>query len=107
MSNIARGNEEIFEYNFEDAKGIENFIDIPDKKYDENNDGLDYVSLRPEQAFEVFSGKIFGTTTLDYSYADLVERKVESPFQRFARLRAEINDLEKDLSLMQSTVCKM
>jgi hypothetical protein len=38
----------------------------------------------------------------EYSLADQIERRVESPLQKFARLRAEIAELESDLDVVTS-----
>lgn len=58
-------------------------------------------SLHPERAFEVFGGKTYlGAPAEHFSLADSVERRVESPLQRFARLRGELDDLSKDLDEM-------
>lgn len=36
----------------------------------------------------------------DYSIVDNVEKRVESPFQRYARLRAEVQELQSDVQIM-------
>ena len=36
----------------------------------------------------------------EYSIADRVERRVESPLQRFVRLRQEMAELKSDLDIM-------
>ena len=40
---------------------------------------------------------ILGT---EYSIADNIEKRVESPFQRFARLRSEVQELQNDVQIM-------
>ena len=52
-------------------------------------------SLNPRTAFEVFAGKTYHQQS--YSIADSNERRTESPMQRFARLRGELDDLVGDL----------
>jgi len=53
--------------------------------------------LNARAAFEVFAGKAYHQT---YSLADPIERRVESPLQRFARLRGELDDLVGDLDAL-------
>jgi hypothetical protein len=46
---------------------------------------------------------------IEYSLADTIERRVESPLQRFVRLRQELSELKSDLDVMvyytQSNCC--
>lgn len=58
-------------------------------------------SISSEDAFSVFQGK--GDVYLDstmgvYSLADRIERRAESPMQRYSRLRAELDDLKNELN---------
>jgi hypothetical protein len=66
------------------------------------SDGRGEISttvLSPSDAFEVFSGKVFSALT-EFSQADMVERRAESPIQRLSRLRAELEELKGDLDTM-------
>ena len=56
--------------------------------------------ISPLAAFEVFAGKTFHQQQTSFTLADSVERRAESPMQRFARLRGELDDLSRDLDSM-------
>jgi nuclear migration protein JNM1 len=56
--------------------------------------------ISPLAAFEVFAGKTFHQQQTLFTLADSVERRAESPMQRFARLRGELDDLSRDLDSM-------
>lgn len=73
-------------------------------------------SISASAAFEYFHGKIYESSQrksmfkfklltivglkTEYSLADRVEKRIESPFQRFARLRAEVAELQGDVAVM-------
>jgi hypothetical protein len=57
-------------------------------------------SINPEDAFAVFNGKLFGIAKTEFSIADAIERRTESPLQRYARLRSETDELKVDLDSM-------
>eukprot|EP01036_Dinobryon_divergens_P032556 gene32556-42172_t len=44
-----------------------------------------------------FNGKLFGVGQTEYSLADSIERRVESPLQRYSRLKMELEQLKFDL----------
>jgi hypothetical protein len=48
----------------------------------------------------LFVYDFFKGAKTEYSLADQVERRVESPFQRFTRLRAELQELQADVTVM-------
>mmetsp|Transcript_37403 Transcript_37403/g.38087 ORF Transcript_37403/g.38087 Transcript_37403/m.38087 type:complete len:376 (+) Transcript_37403:119-1246(+) len=102
--------EEIFEYF---GTGEEEKSDFPstntrESKKDygvQDNEGVDVGQINASEAFEVFQGKAFNIPNIDskrvdYSVADKVEQRVESPLQRFTRLRAELTELHNDLNSM-------
>lgn len=65
------------------------------------NEDLNENKLAPDAAFAVFNGKVFHSADVEYySLADSIERRVESPLQRYARLRGELDELKADLDLM-------
>lgn len=104
---IARGNEEIYESDYVESMipaGISCNNETAERSYDLKGDGVEFQSIRPENAFEVFRGKIYGPERVEYSLADAIEKKVESPLQRFARLRAEVEELQSDLEVMNVKV---
>jgi hypothetical protein len=80
---------------------------------------IETKNILAADAFQYFHGKIYGSLSgnrtfrlrfaleftesvagprSEYSMADSVEKRVESPFQRYARLRAEVEELQNDLS---------
>ncbi|KAJ1383201.1 hypothetical protein B484DRAFT_22901, partial [Ochromonadaceae sp. CCMP2298] len=61
---------------------------------------LEEPRLDPEAAFAVFNGRLFSSEAAEYSLADTIERRAESPLQRFARLRGELDALKFDLDGM-------
>jgi hypothetical protein len=63
----------------------------------QENTSLLTSSINPEEAFEIFNGKLFGVARTEYSVADAIERRVESPLQRYSRLRQELDTLTIDL----------
>ncbi len=66
-------------------------------------EGIDSTHIIPSASFEVFQGKIYNIPGNEYTFADSVERRVESPMQRFVRLRAELSELKSDLEHMNSS----
>lgn len=99
-------NEEIFEF----APGSENGRIDEDNSLklvrdnlacrlnekDADHGSITSANLNPSAAFEVFAGKSFFNRS-NYSLADTIEKRTESPLQRFARLRGELDDLQNDL----------
>ena len=102
--------EEVFEWNGtndsrEGIKGneterIEHFRETYRAKLDptdEDNDGIITTNnITPTEAFEVFQGKVFFTRN-EYTLTDSIEQRVETPMQRFTRLRIELESLQSDL----------
>ena len=101
--------EEIFESSGEGSGGIggiDNLNQMRNALVYKNADASGAIStesLQPERAFEVFGGKTYLSNSVQatqFSLADTAERRVESPLQRFARLRGELDDLSRDLDGM-------
>ena len=99
--------EEVFEWNgTSDSNGnesdrIEHFRETLRAKYDptedEDSDGIITTNnITPAEAFEVFQGKVFFTRN-EYTLSDSIEQRVETPMQRFTRLRIELESLQSDL----------
>eukprot|EP01041_Mallomonas_annulata_P009901 gene9901-20594_t len=72
----------------------------------QENQSVDLGNIDAGLAFEVFQGRIFSvpkqqsSNRSEYSIADSVEKRVESPLQRFTRLRSELSELCDDLNSM-------
>jgi hypothetical protein len=101
MKQTAKG-EEIFE---SDAIVGENsrdaFIDaLTYKTQTTDKECFITSNINPEEAFQVFNGKVFEISRNEYSVADSVERRVESPLQRYSRLKSELDELKFDLDSM-------
>lgn len=74
---------------------------IIDRPVGFRNEDVNENKLAPDAAFAVFNGKVFHNPGSEYySLADSIERRVESPLQRYARLRGELDELRADLDLM-------
>lgn len=83
------------------ANQLNQFRDgIIDRPTNYDKEGVVVASVRPEDAFQVFNGKLFNVPRTEYSLADSVERRVESPLQRYSRLRIELDQLKSDLDSM-------
>ena len=66
-----------------------------------NNADIVETRLNADTAFGVFNGKVFHANQVEYySLADAIERRAESPLQRLARLRGELDELKSDLDCM-------
>ena len=103
--------EEVFEWdgtidssegiNRNDVERIEHFRESYRAKLDPTDDDSDdgvitINNITPAEAFEVFQGKVFFTRN-EYTLADSIEQRVETPMQRFTRLRIELESLQSDL----------
>lgn len=104
MSQSSR-EEQIFETPNVDSSSAEHklatykdaMVDRPANNRD-RDEAISEVKLNPEAAFGVFNGKVFSAPKADYfSLADSIERRAESPLQRYARLRGELDELKTDL----------
>jgi cell division septum initiation protein DivIVA len=105
--NIISREEEIFETPSEPSGGNseskltshkESLIDRP---AGHRNEDIIESKLNPDAAYGVFNGRMFQSAGVEYySLADNIERRIESPLQRFARLRGELDELTSDLNLM-------
>ena len=103
--------EEVFEWNDDEElhpgnasknnnDNIDNFREAYRAKVDPNDtqDGfITTTTVSPSDAFEVFQGNVFFTRN-EYTYSDSIEQRVETPMQRFTRLRIELEELQSDLS---------
>ena len=115
----ARGQEIIFESDGANGSTIsKDFVNAPSTLPSALTEGLDSSSLNPGFSFEVFQGKVFQTSRqgfnshvfssvvwftlrcVEYSLADNIERRIESPMQRFTRIRAELSELKSDLDAL-------
>jgi hypothetical protein len=65
-------------------------------------DGLDLEPINAERGFEYFRGKVYldSKQMQIYSVADAIEKRVEAPKQRFARLQQELTQFADDLAKM-------
>jgi hypothetical protein len=65
-------------------------------------DGLDIDSISAQNGFEYFRGKVYldAKQTQIYSVADAIEKRVEAPKQRLARLHQELAEFAADLAKM-------
>lgn len=109
MSQIREG-EEIFEYvgeTCEDDKLEKIQIYRESLKatalVNNDQDGLNHANMTSEQAFEVFRGKYYHSvnTGIDhYALVGSVDRKIETPIEKFARVRSELADLQNDLTAL-------
>lgn len=110
----------------ESMRGVEEIYETPsiaveDEKSDSKNyssrnheildkENIDSRSINPSDAFEIFQGKVFTTNFVvfrtEFSVADNVEQRVESPLQRFTRLRSELAGLQDDLNVMTKNKTK-
>ncbi|GLD99679.1 hypothetical protein PINS_up008405 [Pythium insidiosum] len=88
--------------------------------FDKSNMELDEGTMAPNQAFEVFMGKVYKPAALLPSQTELQApgaavvasagaaskstgaRELESPLQRYTRLVMEVKELENDLSLLSA-----
>ncbi|KAJ0408207.1 hypothetical protein ATCC90586_003315 [Pythium insidiosum] len=84
--------------------------------FDKSNMELDEGTMAPNQAFEVFMGKVYKPPALLPSQTELqapganaavaskptASRDLESPLQRYTRLVMEVKELESDLSLLSA-----
>lgn len=62
------------------------------------NDSITSNSINPEDSFQAFNGKIFGIPSRsEYSIADSLDKRVESPLERFSRIKCELDQLKFDL----------
>ena len=90
---------------FESEPEITTRGDVPfeNKKVEVDNEDIVRTSVDVSDAFEVFSGKLYDHTDtlvhnrIDYSLSGVSERKGESPLERYARLKGEIDQLQNDL----------
>ena len=102
--------EEVFEWNndgdhdpgnsINNTTNIDSFREAYRAKVDPNDtqDGvITTTTVSPAEAFEVFRGKVFFTRN-EYTLSDSIEQRVETPMQRFTRLRIELEELQSDLS---------
>ena len=80
------------------------------------NDGVDEHDVSPSVAFEVFAGKQFFTPSGDTTSTDLSDsvakkkqahsverervRRLESPLERYYRLKREVDELAEDVAVM-------
>mmetsp|Transcript_31798 Transcript_31798/g.53644 ORF Transcript_31798/g.53644 Transcript_31798/m.53644 type:complete len:438 (+) Transcript_31798:76-1389(+) len=75
------------------------------------------TKLNPDRAYGIFNGKIYPPSSVltgpnhelmyehsYYSLADSVERRAESPLQRYTRLRNELDVLKTDLDTMVADI---
>jgi hypothetical protein len=94
VHSVAQGGEEIFEYAGGEEESLISQEKIADRllNYKEllrsktDTDGcINNQTISPLEAFEVFQGKIFSTRT-EYSLADTVEKRAETPMQRLVTL---------------------
>ena len=94
--------EEIFESEPEVTTRGEN-VSLQQGRVEIENEDIVRTSVDVSDAFEVFSGKLYDNTDsvvhnrADYSLVDANEKKSESPLQRYARLKGEIDMLQSDL----------
>ena len=108
MASMHAMQEEVFEWNGtsdskeNDTERIEHFRETHRAKYDptddeDSDDGIITTNnITPAEAFEVFQGKVFFTRN-EYTLSDSIEQRVETPMQRFTRLRIELESLQSDL----------
>eukprot|EP01038_Epipyxis_sp_PR26KG_P014970 gene14970-20139_t len=61
---------------------------------------INTAHLTPEESFQAFNGKLFTLDHQQYSLADALERRIESPLQKYSRLRSEIESFKLDLDNM-------
>ena len=74
---------------------------VIDRPATASREGISEAKLNPDAAFGVFNGKVFGVPAQEtYSLADAIERRAESPLQRYARLKGELDELKFDLDNM-------
>ena len=92
--------EEIFESEPEVTTRGEN-VSLQQGRVEIENEDIVRTSVDVSDAFEVFSGKLYDNTDsvvhnrADYSLVDANEKKSESPLQRYARLKGEIDMLQE------------
>ena len=67
---------------------------------DPDRAGIVRDGLNPRAAFEVFAGKVYFPQQQSFTLADSNEKRVESPVQRFSRLRGELDELVSDLDAL-------
>ena len=107
MSQYHRGHEIIFESSDDNSSGKETVIPQVVRATAAGgpaaSEGIDSAHINPSASFEVFQGKIYNIPGNEYTFADSIERRVESPMQRFVRLRAELSELKSDLEHMKSS----
>lgn len=113
-----RGAEEIFESVGENVHSLTNIRDPPSSQ--PLSTDIATTSVTPSAAFEYFHGQIYDNNLsayenllrdsknkhrgeVSYALADQMEqtRGAESPFQRFARLKSEMEKLNSDLTVMK------
>mmetsp|Transcript_7593 Transcript_7593/g.12787 ORF Transcript_7593/g.12787 Transcript_7593/m.12787 type:complete len:397 (-) Transcript_7593:101-1291(-) len=113
-----RGAEEIFESAGEKDHSLTDVRDTPSKQPISKD--IATSSVTPSAAFDYFHGQIYDNNLsayenllrdsknkhrgeVSYALADQLEmtRGAESPFQRFARLKSEMEQLNSDLTIMK------
>lgn len=105
MSSIV--GEQIFEYDGESINAttppqanLHAFRDALKATTVDNDDSLTSASIDAVNGFEYFSGRLYIGMSNEYSIADRIEQRVESPQQRIQRLRSELAVLVMDLDLI-------
>jgi len=88
-------NEEIFE----SEANIPNLPEYASNVSVPQSEDIDCGSIDAVEAFTIFNGKLYSTSQ-NYSIADSIERRAETPMQRFTRLRAELSELHEDMTAM-------
>jgi hypothetical protein len=107
MSTVSAREEEIFEYNgdegdadstaeqgrrqLETVKGL-----LKATLSGANQQSIMTSSIVPEESFAVFNGKLFFPQQREFA-ANFEHKALESPLQRFARLRTELSELQSEL----------
>ena len=102
--------EQIFEYHGESGADVLPQINVFKeslKASADQDDALSRASINAARGFEYFNGTIYSPPSSEYSLADKIEQRVESPQQRIQRLKTELADLASDLQHMNTEVCSL
>ena len=102
--------EQIFEYEGESTVDVSPQIHVFKDSLKarlslaDNDECLSSASINAVNGFEYFSGRLYVGASNEYSIADKIGQRVESPQQRIHRLRSELAALVMDLDQMVEEV---